>query len=133
MLLRRTAMRHRDRNARLALLLFACTALIAACTPNLPGDPSVMPEGSAPAAPYHLYTDTQVLELLQEYPGLDAQFEPEPENVLEIIGIDLRTLEQTELYVGDCICVTIYNLSPGYELVVDNNACSGYDVYIRMK
>lgn len=126
-------MQYRDSIADLTLLLFAAAALLAACGPNTPGEPTARPEYVTPAASFHPYSDEQVLGLLQDYPSLGVQYEPDPRDLLERAGIDLTLLEQTGRFVGDCICLTIFDLSPAYEIVVDENACSGYDVYIRKK
>lgn len=42
-------------------------------------------------------------------------------------------LSLIDIYIGDCPTLTVYELSPGYELVVDENACFGYQVNIRKR
>ncbi len=81
------------------------------------------------------YADEEVLEFIEEYPGLAGFTEGErvPENVLRRLSIDTNALDVLEIYIGGCVDMTVYDLSPGYELVVDRNACSGFGVAIRPK
>ena len=52
-------------------------------------------------------------------------------DILQRLEIDIAALMVLESYIGDCPTLTVYYLSPSYELVVDNNACFGYKVNIR--
>jgi len=86
--------------------------------------------------PQHiLYTDAQVETFLQRYPDLASspfQNDP-PEDVLERLEIDLDRLKVLDFLVGDCPTLTVYDLSPSYELVVDHNPCTGLLIRIRPK
>lgn len=126
-------MKNKNWFAFLALVLVVCAAQLAACARTPPAEPTAPRPSPSPSEPTHLYTDAQVMDYLQRYPALDAQYEPDPENILELMGIDVNALEQTDRYVGDCICLTVYSLSPRYELVVDENACFGFNVFVREK
>jgi hypothetical protein len=80
-----------------------------------------------------LYTNREVEIFIERFPqlGNPVESDPEPEDILQRLEIDVNGLQVIEIYVGDCPTLTIYKLSPSYELVVDENACFGYQVYIR--
>ena len=80
------------------------------------------------------YTDREVEAFIERFPAL-SEFDDDrpPEDVLQRLGIDITALKAGARGVGGCICFAVYELSPSYELVVDDNACSGHNVYIRSK
>lgn len=55
------------------------------------------------------------------------------EALLREIGLDPTGLLVVERHIGDCIDITVYDLSASYELLVDNNACSGLRLAITSK
>ncbi len=77
-------------------------------------------------------TDEAVEAILADHPFLGdyTDLSPTPEDILEQINVDPQALEVLEEHIGDCISITTYQLSPSYVLTVDDNACSGYRVWI---
>ena len=52
-----------------------------------------------------LYTDGEVDKFIQQFPSLaDPYDNRSPDNVLQILKIDTAVLEETDRYVGDCLC-----------------------------
>ncbi len=82
-----------------------------------------------------IYTDDQVAEFLVRFPSLEANYygTPSPVDVLRELDIKLERLALREHHVGDCYDVKVYDLSPGYTLLVDENVCFGVRVSIEKK
>jgi hypothetical protein len=82
-----------------------------------------------------LYADREVDAFIELYPALALEYAEErpPEDVLDRLEIDTAGLKVIDRYVGDCLDFVVYELSPSYELVVDDNACFGFRVAIRRK
>ena len=80
-----------------------------------------------------LYTDREVETFIERFPRLGSPFDrdPAPEDILQRLEIDIAALKVIDSYIGDCPTLTVYYLSPSYDLVVDENACFGYQVFIR--
>ena len=79
------------------------------------------------------YTDREVETFIERFSQLGDPLDgdPEPEDILQRLEIDINALQVIDIYIGDCPTLTIYKLSPSYELVVDENTCFGYQVQIR--
>jgi hypothetical protein len=79
------------------------------------------------------YTDREVETFIERFPQLGNPINgnPEPEDILQRLEIEINALQVIDIYIGDCPTLTVYELSPSYELVVDENACFGYQVHIR--
>jgi hypothetical protein len=87
------------------------------------------------STPKSFYSDQEVEAFIDQFPSLVTEFgegQP-PEDILERLKIDITALKVVDRYVGGCLDFIVYDLSPNYELVVDNNFCSGFRVYIRDK
>ncbi len=126
-------MRNGNRFTFFLLWLVVIAALIAACRPAPTDKPTSRPPALPSATAFYLYSDEQVLAFLDEFPGLIREYGQDPERILQQLSIDLTALEKIEQHIGGCICLTVYKLSPGYELVVDLNLCTGYNIAIRKK
>ena len=82
-----------------------------------------------------IYQDQDVEKFLEQFPILAAPA-PErtvPRDILEKLEIDTNRLRVIEQIFGGCITLTVYELSKSYELVVDDNPCSGYQVLIKKR
>jgi len=105
-------------------LLFLGIVILTACTLR-----------ASEKSSHSLYTDRDVEAFIQRFPQLDNPIvsDPEPEDILQRLEIDINKLQVIDIYIGDCPTLTVYELSPGYELMVDENACFGYQVNIRKR
>ena len=106
----------------LGYILLIGTAVLSACTLGATEKPS-----------RGLYTDREVETFIERYPRLAGSYDgdPVPEDVLQRLEIDVAALHVIDSYIGNCPTLTVYELSPSYDLVVDDNACFGYQVSIR--
>lgn len=106
----------------LGYVLLIGIALLSACTLGATEQPS-----------RGLYTDQEVETFIEKFPGLANALngDPVPRNVLERLAIDIAALQIIDITIGGCITLTEYELSSSYDLLVDDNACSGYQVLIK--
>ena len=83
----------------------------------------------------NLYSDEAVETFVERFPSLQSEYNevPTPEDILQQLEIDINALESSDRYIGDCLDIVVYTLSPSYDLVVDDNACSGFNVYVRRR
>lgn len=130
----------------LSLLLSSCLApklttppparTAVTATPTItPSIPSPTPDLSTFEPVLGLYTDEQAEAFNQRLHRLVEALdgEPVPNDILQHVGIKVDALRVIDLYVGGCPTAYTYELSPGYELWVDDNACFGCFVSIRQK
>lgn len=83
------------------------------------------------------YTDEQALAFAEQLARYDFEAGQIPigaaDTLFAQIGLDVADLPQRDRIIGNCLDVTVYNVSPHYELRVDNNACFGVHIEIRGK
>ena len=79
------------------------------------------------------YSDREVETFIKQFPQLAISIngDPEPKDILQRLQIDISVLKVIDSYIGNCPTLTVYYLSPSYDLVIDENACFGYQVFIR--
>ena len=79
-----------------------------------------------------LLTDQEVEAILASFPYLGEQIpeKPTPLDILQQLKVDATVLRVVDRYEGGCLSFTTYQLSPSYKLLVDENACFGYRVWI---
>jgi len=105
------------------LLLSGCGATLTKETPPAPKATMSFP-----------YSDQQALVLARRLRILPTPTKATPStSVLEQIGINVQNLTVLTRDVGNCTDLTVYDLSPSYELKVDNNACFGVSVNVEKK
>jgi hypothetical protein len=103
------------------VILIVC-AILSSCTLGSTENPS-----------RSYYSDREVETFIDQFPQLAISIndDPVPKDILQRLEIDIAALKVLESYIGDCPTLTVYYLSPSYDLVVDENACFGYQVFIR--
>ena len=83
----------------------------------------------------YIYTDQEVKAFIDRFEALASGIDgvQAPENILKLLDIDTTALNEVDLYLGGCINAVVYDFSPSYELVVDDNDCFGFDAFFRKK
>jgi hypothetical protein len=110
------------------LILFAALILLA-----LPACSAGRTMELTPAVAGYSDTDAERLMIRLESLSTAESSSPFTEDVLEQFGVDIEQLEAVDRWIGDCLDVTAYDLSPSYRLMVDRNACFGLRVWIESK
>ena len=85
-----------------------------------------------------LYTDAQAQVFAQRlgnvgFGGQQHQPGASADVVLHQVGIDKQRLRSLGQNVGNCVDITLYDLSPQYQLWIDNNMCFGLGIQIMKK